>query len=273
MIRIYSKGIISKYFLPYLSRAQRGYISKVPLWEIVNAVLYKFKSGVQWNLLPCKSLIYSNKIKYGAIYHHFRKWIKDGSWQRAWQGILSNEKAILAMSTVQIDGTHSRAVRGGQQVSYQGRKKSKTSNTVWLTDSVGNAIGFLPPLSGHHNDLYRLVEHMDSQMEILKACGIQVEGLFLNADAGFDSREFRDCCFRHGIILNAPLNRRNSSRLEEDIIFDELMYQQRFVIERTNAWMDSYRTMLNRFDTTWKSWNAWHYIASISRWINKIEKV
>lgn len=45
MIRILRKGMITKHFIPYLSQAKRGYCSRVPLWEIVNAIIYKFKTG------------------------------------------------------------------------------------------------------------------------------------------------------------------------------------------------------------------------------------
>lgn len=127
MIRILDKVTITKHFLPYLSKAKRGYVSRVPLWEVVNAIIYKLKTGVQWSLLPCKSLIASNKVKYGAIYHHFRKWGKDGSWEKAWFNFLSSYKHYLDLSLAFIDGTHTRAKKGGEEVSYQGRKKSKTA--------------------------------------------------------------------------------------------------------------------------------------------------
>ena len=38
--------------MPYLSIAKRGYTSKYDLIEVVNAILYKLKSGCQWRLLP-----------------------------------------------------------------------------------------------------------------------------------------------------------------------------------------------------------------------------
>ena len=38
------------------------------------------------------------------------------------------------------------------------------------------------------------------------------------------------------------------------------MYKERFVIERTNAWMDSFRSILCRFDTTVSSWKGWNYL-------------
>ena len=274
MIRIISKGMITRYILPYLSKAKRGFACSVPLWEVVNAILYKFRSGIQWSLLPCKSLILSNDIKYGAIYHHFNKWSKDGSWHRAWINLLKNTRHLLDLSLVALDGTHSLAKRGGQQVAYQRRRRAKTTNALWLTDRLGNVIAFFPPIAGNHNDLYGLAKQLELVVNQLKKSHISVEGWFLNADAGFDSKEFRSACEKQGITLNCPRNRRRTKQLEDEVpLFDELMYDQRYVIERTNAWMDNYRSMLNRFDTSIHSWTAWHYIFSILFWIKRIEKV
>ena len=274
MIRIISKSMITRYILPYLSKAKRGFVCKSPLWEIVNAILYKFKTGIQWNLLPCKSLILSNNIKHGAIYHHFNKWSKDGSWHRAWINLLKQTRHLLDLSLVALDGTHSLAKRGGQQVAFQHRRKAKTTNALWLTDRLGNVVAFFPPISGHHNDLYGLPKQLDLVVQQLKQSHISVEGWFLNADAGFDSITFRNTCLKHGIWLNCPHNRRRAKQLENHLpLFDELMYQQRFVIERTNAWMDNYRSLLLRFDTSISSWTAWHYIFSILFWIKRFKKV
>jgi transposase len=274
MIRIFRKGMITKHIIPYLSQAKRGYSSKVPLWEIVNAILYKFKTGVQWALLPCKSLISSNKIKYGAIYHHYRKWAKDGSWQRVWHRLLQHHKPLLDLSIAALDGTHTPVKQGGQQVGYQRRKKARTSNTIWITDRQGKVVGFLPPVSGNHNDLFQLEHALEQQLADWKKSGISVDGLFLNADAGFDSKGFRRTCFKHGIQLNAPLNPRNTSDLaDDDYYFDEELYQERYVVERTNAWMDAWRSFLNRFDKTMVSWKAWHHIFAICSWCKYLAKV
>ena len=129
MIRILSKDSIMQYILPHLSHPRRGG-SRVPAWEIVNTILYKFKTGVQWHMLPIKSIIYRPFVKYGAIFHHFRKWVKDGSWQRVQQQIIRQYKHLLDLSVALFDGSHSPAKRGGEQVAYQGRKKCKTSNTL-----------------------------------------------------------------------------------------------------------------------------------------------
>ena len=74
---------------------------------------------------------------------------------------------MLDLSLGAIDGTHTLAKRGGQKVSYQSRKKGKTSNTLWLTDRQGNVVGFLPPLAGNHNDLHELDQRLDELVKTL----------------------------------------------------------------------------------------------------------
>lgn len=277
MIRILSKDSIVRYILPHLSYPKRGG-SRVPAWEIVNAIFYKFKSGVhgvarRWHLLPMKSLIYKDSVKYGAIFHHFRKWVKDGSWCMVQQQIISQYKRLLNLSVALFDGSHSPAKRGGEQVAYQGRKKCKTSNTLWLTDANGLVVGFTLPIAGNHHDSSDIEKRLDYLVEQLARSGIGVNGLFVNADAGFDNEAFRQVCGQLGIELNVPRNYRGANQIDDDTFFDELMYEQRYAVEQTNAWQDSYRTLLIRQDTSLGSWVAWHHLFCIHAWIKKLTKL
>ena len=71
-----------------------------------------------------------------------------------------------------------------------------------------------------------------------------------------------------GIINNICIHKR---REETDGIWvDEVLYAERYSIERTNAWMDSFRTILNRFDTTVDSWKSWNYLAFAVLLLKKI---
>ncbi|HKG67677.1 MAG TPA: IS5/IS1182 family transposase, partial [Segetibacter sp.] len=38
-------------------------------------------------------------------------------------------------------------------------------------------------------------------------------------------------------------------------------YKERYVIERTNAWLDSFKTLLIRFEKNINSWMAQHFMA------------
>ena len=274
MIRILDKGTILRLIVPHLTVARRGFTCRTSLANVVNAILYKFRTGCQWRLLPTSALIPGAKIKHGAVYHHFRKWTLDGSWKRVKKQLVRYNPGLLDLSIAHFDGTHARVQRGGENIGYQRRKKSMTTNTLWLTDRSGLVVSYIPPIAGNHNDLYKIEQSFKYLINDLKDMGLSTDGLFINADAGFDARILRELCELHGIHLNAPINPRSGPVDEFDQpYFDELMYQERFVVERTNAWMDAHRSLLTRFDTTQASWTAWHDLYCILAWCRRARKV
>ena len=142
--------------------------------------------------------------------------------------------------------------RGGECCGYQGRKKRKTTNAIYVTDSQGIPLVISTPVSGSHNNVYNISEVLSELFSGLTPSALSVSGLFLNADAGFDTEQFRRGCYEHEVFPNVAFSKRRGKQREEEFL-DELLYKQRYCIERTNAWMDSYRSVLNRFDTTLSS--------------------
>ena len=49
---------------------------KLCLREVVNAILYLIHTGCQWSELP------HDLPNFNSVYYHFRKWCRDGTWQR-----------------------------------------------------------------------------------------------------------------------------------------------------------------------------------------------
>ena len=88
----------------------------------------------------------------------------------------------------------------------------------------------------------------------------------------FDSESLHQLCHQKQIIANIAPNIRNTTDDNWSRIMDEELYKQRYYIERTNAWIDSYRSLLNRFDTTLTSWMGFNFIAFIIMAIKKIKK-
>ena len=271
MYKVLDKDIIEKEILPHLSTAKRGFKTKSCLAEVINSILYKLKTGVQWYLLPVDSLFSEVVLSYKTVYWHFRKWSKKGEWENSWFRILEDNKCKLDLSTASIDGSHTKALRGGEEVEFQTRKMCKTTNSLYLTDNQGLPIAISSPVSGNHHDLYEIEERLDELFMTLKNATISTDGLFVNADAGFDSKKFRDKCSQYGIIANTALNSRNGSE-NQNVLFDDELYEQRYSIERTNAWMDSYRTLLNRFETKVSNWKSFNYIAFIVILFKNINK-
>jgi transposase len=241
-----------EYIKPSLSKAQRGYVCRIGLYLVFNAILYKLHTGCQWAKLPMVSLLESVHVplSWWAVYYHFRKWSKDGSLEAVFQSSVLTIQDELDLSEVNLDGSHTIAKKGGESVSYQGRKKAKTSNLLPLTEACGFIIGICQFLPGHHNDSFNLKSALTQSFKAVKRLGLSIRGALFNADAGFDVPVARKVCSNYGLIPNIPENIRNRKKAKPGPkrLFNKDVYKHRFVIERSFAWEDKFRHLLIRFD-------------------------
>lgn len=129
-------------------------------------------------------------------------------------------------------------------------------------------------MSGERHNLYYIDDHFQEITYILEKDEISTEGLFVNFDAGFDSENLRNITTSEGIIANICANKRNQkSPSGTKYYFDKKLYKERYAIERSNAWMDSFRSVLNRFDTTVSSWIGFNYLAFIVLGLRKFKQM
>ena len=114
----------------------------------------------------------------------------------------------------------------GESTGYQARKKSVTTNSIFLCDNKGQMIAMGSPKAGNHNDLYEIEEVLKEILALLEEAGIEHKGLFLNADAGFDSKSLREFLESKEIIANIKPNPRNGK--QPDVYFDEKLQKNRY---------------------------------------------
>lgn len=271
MYKVLDEDTIKNHILPHLPSGKRGFAMKTDKTEVINAILYKLKTGCQLAFLPVNQLFSEVVLSWQSVYYHFRRWSKEGDWKQCWIHLLRENKSSLDLSSGDVDGSHTPALRGGEQVAYQGRKKKKTTNSIYLTDRQGIPLAMSSPKAGNHNDIHEIEKSMDDIFNTMTEAEIRLDGLFLNADAGFDCESFKLACYKQDITANVAFNHRNGS-FDDDYFLDDEMYKERYSIERTNAWMDSYRSLLNRFDTTVASWESFNYIAFMVILLKKIKK-
>lgn len=271
-MKILDKSKIDKHILPHLSKRKRGPKPTIPLNEIVMIILNRAKTGSQWRYTSIMDFTNGVKVKWQAIYKQHRKWCKDGSWKRVWTELLKNNHAALDMSCVQLDGSQTSVKRGGEAVGFQGRKASKTTNSLFLADNSGQMLAMSTPQAGSHHDLFEIDKSMKEILDQLHAAQINPEGLFLNADAGFDAQELRKICSKENMEANIKVNPRNTKEAfeNEDLYFDDELYKRRIVIEHANAWIDSFKGLLVRFETSICSWVSMHYLAFACLFIKKL---
>jgi transposase len=190
------------------------------------------------------------EISHYAVYYHFRKWSRDGSLEKVWQGSIMTIKAELNLSELNLDGSHAIAKKGGESVAYQGRKKAKTTNILPITDGQGFIIASTDLIAGNHNDAYNLKPHLQVAFKLMKRLGLDIQGAYFNADKAFDTKDARKTCFNHGLVPNIDENKRNRKTVKRGRkrFFDQDVYKRRFISERSFAWIDKFRALLVRFD-------------------------
>ena len=96
--------------MPYLSIAKRGFSSRFDLAEIVNAILYKLKSGCRWRLLPPRHLFSGEPPGWNTVFHHYRKWCVREEWGKTYSDILRKNKSVPDLYIPHIDGWNFLAV-------------------------------------------------------------------------------------------------------------------------------------------------------------------
>ena len=179
---------------------------------------------------------------------------------------------VGALSVSHINGSHTPAVRGGEIVEYQGWKKRKTTNALYFTDRQGLALVMSESQKGNHTDFYEVENRVDEMVTQIRTVEIILTIYFKNTDAGFDGKIFREALTKHKIISNVCSNPRNGESKEEQL-FDTEFYKECWIIEWTNTWINSFRLILTRLDTTASSWKEWNYLTFTILLLRQVGKV
>jgi hypothetical protein len=189
------------------------------------------------------------------VYYPFNEWRKDGSWKKLWVNLLGLHKARLDLSRIQLDGSHIRTHNGGTAIGYQGRKAARTTNLLFLADKTGQSLACARLQAGNHPDLFAIETSFGERYTMVEEAQISFEGLFLHAASGFDCRPLRADCFCRGIKANIALNprARKGDDTQDTSLYPEL-YRERTAIERTNAWLDGFKTRLVHYETNVDNW-------------------
>jgi DDE superfamily endonuclease len=149
-------------------------------------------------------------------------------------------------------------------VSYQGRKKAKTSNHLILCDNQYHILAISDTISGNHHDNFELVDNFSKMLKSLEQAEIDYSHSHLNADTAFDVKDFMEYLEKEkDMIANIPKNKRNTKKVTQAYRYlSEYIYSFRFKIEVVFAWLDTYKRLLVRFEYCAKNFRAWLLLAA-----------
>ena len=128
------------------------------------------------------------------------------------------------------------------------------------------------PQAGNQHDTFELERVFAELCDLPEATELRLEDLFLNADNAFDVTALRQACARRGIEANIPCNRRAADwPADDDTPLDPERYRRRLAIERLNAWLDGFKALLVRYETSLQNWMALYWVAFTVLLLRKID--
>ena len=111
---------------------------KHSLRTIVNAILYVVRTGIQWRALP------HDFPSWGTIYYHFRKWSKDGTWQKLNTAVRCKERSANGRTPEPsggiLDSQSVKTTEAGGERGYDGGKNVNGRKRHELVDTRGNLL-------------------------------------------------------------------------------------------------------------------------------------
>jgi len=119
------------------------------------------------------------------------------------------------------------------------------------------------PVNEHDSVLFP--DSIDQLTDFASLIGLDLTGSYFTLDSGFDSNLNKWLIRSHEMIPVIKPNRRGvKDKTKLEIMyadFNEPIYEQRFTIERTFAWQDTYRRLVIRFERLQETHIGFKYLA------------
>jgi putative transposase len=229
--------------------------------ELLPGILRVLRSGCRWRDL--------NLPGYPDGSTHWRRlrfWRKGLHFRWLWSRILkllqeqnpqARDESIKRLS---IDGTLLPSFAFKERSGYSGKHRRVGVKASIVVDATGLPLSVVIARGNAHD--VALAENTVSHIR-----GHAYIGATMLADRGYDSRKFRRFAFYNGIKPNIP--KRSYTKEGKDPYrshmyrYDKEIAKNRFIVERTNAWLKGFRRLRCRFDYQTASFEAFLYLAII----------
>ncbi|MGI2909676.1 IS5 family transposase [Tolypothrix sp. VBCCA 56010] len=223
----------------------------VDMQAIVNAILYILCAGCAWRMLP------NDFPKWKTVYHYFRQWRKDGTWQkiherlRLWVRVSQDREpspclAIMDSQTVET------ATMVSQEVGYDSGKKIKGRKRHILVDTLGLLLVVVitaadtSEQAGAKQVLLKLDAVRDRFRRLIK----------IWVDGGYRGKNFQ-----HWVIDVYRWILSVVTRHEQQKGF--VVLPKRWLVERTFGWFNWCRRLSKDYEILPETTEAFIYVAMI----------
>jgi transposase len=210
----------------------------------IEGVLYVLITGCRWQDLP---------REYGApttAWRRVKRWGEVGVWEQLWRVALEqlDRAGQLDWSIGFLDGSFVPAKNGGAGVGLT--RKGKGTKWMLVVDGHGLPLGF--HLASANQAEVRLAEQTLASVRVPRPRGRPKQRpAKLVADRGYDSSAFRRFLRLRGIQMCIPPKRRPmrwKAKRGRPVVARKADYRLRYTVERSFAWLGTYRRLLIRWE-------------------------
>lgn len=224
--------------------------------ELLPGILKVLRSGCRWRDLDRKG------CPSGVTHwRRLRFWQRKSGLKNIWNLILQKlrKSSLLDLNIASIDGSLVPSFNFLDTTGYSGKYKKTGTKISLLVDFLGTPLNVVFASGNRHDAPFAIATIANNCLGKPKT---------ILGDKGYDSDKLRAFLKRAGIYPNiSPRNIKNR-KVEPD--YNKILGKMRFKVERTNAWIKSFRRLHFRFDYTLVSFKAFTYLAMIVICLRKL---
>ena len=224
--------------------------------ELLPGILKVLRSGMRWRDLDRKN--YPSGVTH---WRRLRFWELRFGLKNTWNSILQKLHNLkrLNLNVASIDGSLVPSFNFLDTTGYSGKYKKTGTKMSVITDFSGTPFNIVFAPGNKHD--------MPLAIPTIANNSVGMPSMIL-ADKGYDSDKLRLRLEEGGISTNIPTRNIKNRKQQEN--YNIPLGKMRFKIERTNAWIKSFRRLHFRFDYTLVSFKALTYLALIVVCIRKL---
>lgn len=221
--------------------------------EILDAILYVDRTGVQWEFLP------HDFPPWQTVYDYFSQWSKDGTFEKIADHLRRKLRALEGREEEPtfgiLDSSSRQSTEVGGEKGFDAHKKVKGRKRHILVDILGCVLAvFVTAASVQDREMLRPV------LQEARYCLPTLETIMV--DAAYQGPQLAVLEKEFGVKLHVSRRREQAKGFE--------VQPKRWVVERTFGWLNHFRRLSKEYDRNSQTTRAWIHVASLDLMVRRL---